>query len=84
MLATAILAGLSVKVTVPLKCGVKINFDIKGVVVMGVISIATSCLASAGICEGGRGNKKSGMPEAIIYGVKYLEVQVFTPSSFFM
>lgn len=60
MLASAILAGISVKFTFPLKNGAKIDFDIKGAIVMSVITAVTCCLAgSAGVCGGCNSSKDS-------------------------
>lgn len=53
MLVAAILAGLSVKFSIPLKRGAKIDFDVKGAIVMSVLTAVTSCLAgNAGVCGG--------------------------------
>jgi hypothetical protein len=52
VLVVAIIVGLSVKFSIRLNSKVKIDFDIKGVVLMGVITAVTSCLAGAGVCGG--------------------------------
>lgn len=53
MLASVILAGLSVNFTFPLKSRIRIDFDVKGAMLMSGIMTVTSCLAgSAGVYGG--------------------------------
>jgi len=52
VLASAILAGLSIKFSIPLKNDIKLNFDIKGGVFMSIFAMVTSYLAGTGYCMG--------------------------------
>lgn len=53
MLALVILAGLSIKLSIPSKYGIQFDFNIKGEMLMSIITIVTSCLAgNAGVCGG--------------------------------
>jgi hypothetical protein len=51
-----VLSMLSVKLTLPLQSKVKnrfetkLDFDIKGGVIMSIITMATNCLAGNGVC----------------------------------
>ena len=80
MLVSIVLAGLSAKFAFPLKSNVTLEFDIKGVVLMGIMA-ATSCLASfAGVCEGCRQRRERLKVETMIYGVIHCGVQFLAPS----
>jgi len=50
ILVFAILAGLSIKLVLPLRNWIKVKFAIKGEMFMSVITMVTSCLVGAGVC----------------------------------